>query len=547
MANQNELIRAIIEQKLREEAQEQQMQTAGNSIDRLNGITSKIGNFGNRLSNTGKFLNNNLTSSIGTGIQNAGNAISTGAKKIQSILPTSKNIMNAAGTKLASAIGSGATSASTGAVGGSAASGAAAGGPIGALIALGMSAIQGTNRKRAKQANSQTQQLAVEQNDIAKNRLSQNEQIAEILGNQYNSANDIIQNPQENNLTQFSGDTKTLIDNYIQSSLNNDNLSNADASNITPNFNNQINEEQVKQGVLNNIANGFDDFLAGYKENKENAYTPNNLAADSSKGFMQRMGEGMGTLARIIKNPVAQGIVAGGLSTILTGNPLYGLGMAYKFTNNKKNSDLYRNILSNQGVDTSIENGTITSDDMSKILTANKYQKGFMTRKDYDRMRLENGLMSIDEYNQNLSAPDYNPDEMINLTGLESVSKAGRYAQQNKNDRSANYYRSKNEGKNVIKVEYGEKPDSHNYTHVTYGAKPVQQNQTHVTYGSKPVQQSTTKVVYGEKPQNKTNTNSKNDNKNDSPRVKVQSPDGKTGSIPASQLLEAIKRGFKKL
>ena len=547
MANQNELIRAIIEQKLREEAQEQQMQTAGNSIDRLNGITSKIGNFGNRLSNTGKFLNNNLTSGIGTGIQNAGNAISMGAKKVQSILPTSKNIMNAAGTKLASAIGSGATSASTGAVGGSAASGAAAGGPIGALIALGMSAIQGTNRKRAKQANSQTQQLAVEQNDIAKNRLSQNQQIAEILGNQNNSVNDIIQNPQENNLTQFSGDTKTLIDNYIQSSLNNDNLSNADASNITPNFNNQINEEQVKQGVLNNIANGFDDFLAGYKENKENAYTPNNLAADSSKGFMQRMGEGMGTLARIIKNPVAQGIVAGGLSTIITGNPLYGLGMAYKFTNNKKNSDLYRNILSNQGVDTSIENGTITSDDMSKILTANKYQKGFMTRKDYDRMRLENGLMSIDEYNQNLSATDYNPDEMINLTGLESVSKAGRYAQQNKNDRSANYYRSKNEGKNVIKVEYGEKPDSHNYTHVTYGAKPVQQNQTHVTYGSKPVQQSTTKVVYGEKPQNKTNTNSKNDNKNDSPRVKVQSPDGKTGSIPASQLLEAIKRGFKKL
>lgn len=232
MANQNELIRAIIEQKLREEAQEQQMQTAGNSIDRLNGITSKIGNFGNRLSNTGNFLNKNLTSGIGTGIQNAGNAISMGAKKVQSILPTSKNIMNAAGTKLASAIGSGATSASTGAVGGSAASGAAAGGPIGALIALGMSAIQGTNRKRAKQANSQTQKLAVEQNNIAKNRLSQNQQIAEILGNQNNSVNDIIQNPQENNLTQFSGDTKTLIDNYIQSSLNNDNLSNADASNI---------------------------------------------------------------------------------------------------------------------------------------------------------------------------------------------------------------------------------------------------------------------------------------------------------------------------
>ena len=151
-----------------------------------------------------------------------------------------------------------------------------------------------------------------------------------------------------------------------------------------------------------------------------------------------------------------------------------------------------------------------------------------MTRKDYDRLRLENGLISLDEYNQGLTSPDYNPDEMVNITGLEAVSKSGRNLQQNKNDKITNFYRNKNEGKNVVKVEYGQKPDSHNYTHVTYGPKPESKNTTHVTYGEKP------------------DSNGKKDNKS-TPRVKVKSPDGKVGSIPASQLPEAIKKGYKKL
>ena len=543
MANQNELIRAIIEQKMREEAQKQQMQTSSNPINRLNGIASKVGNFGQGLSNTGSFLSNNLSSGIGTGMQNTGNAIKTGANAVQKILPTSKNLINMVGSKIASAIGSGAASAGAGAAtsgavaGGSPTSGAAAAGPIGALVALGIMALQGTNRKRSKQTNAQAQQLAEAQIDVAKERLNQSEQNAEILGNQNEMIQNIIQNPQNDYLNQYGGDTQNLIDSYIQSSVN---------DNQIPLNEYQQQEEQAKQGIFNKLANVLGDFLTGYKENRETGFNPDNLRPDSSKGFMQRMGEGLGTAARVIRNPIAQGIVAGGLSAALTGNPLYGLGIANKFANNRMNSDLFRQILKNQGVDAHTD-GIITSDDMQKILAANKYQKGFMTRKDYDRMRLENGLITIEEYNQNLSSPDYNPDEMINITGLEAVSKAGRNAQQNKNDKSANYYRSKNEGKNVIKVEYGEKPDSHNYTHVTYGAKPVQQNQTHVTYGAKPEQKSTTNVVYSEKPKSKNTSNGKNDKKNDTPRVKVQSPDGKTGSIPASQLLEAIKRGFKKL
>lgn len=561
---QNELIRAIIEKKLREEAQTQQLQNSSNPLDRINGISNRVGNFGEGLSNTGSFLSNKFSSmnNVGNGMQTVGNALKTGANTVQKFIPTSSNIMNAIGTKIGSAIGSGAagatgaaattagttagaTAAGTAgasagagaaggaAAGGSAAGGAAAAGPIGALVALGVMALQGTNRKRAKQSGQQAQQLAETQVDIAKDRLAQTSQIAEQLGNQYMPQNNINQNMQDNYLTQFGGDTQSLIDGYIQSNMPEgdvlENAINSYVNNPAPVADNPQTDEQTKQGIFNKLANGLSDFMTGYKENRENSFNPNNLLPEENKGFMQRVGEGFGTAARMIHNPIAQGLVAGGLSTALTGNPLYGLGMANKFANNKINSDLYQQILKNQGVNFDNYNGVITSDDMSKILTANKYQKGFMTRKDYDRLRLENGLISVDEYNQSLSAPDYNPDEMVNITGLETVSKAGRNMQENKNDKSKNYYRSKNEGKNVIKVEYGEKPDSHNYTHVTYGAKPEQRSTTHVTYDAKP---------------QRNNSGGKKDN---SPRIKVKSPDGKVGSIPASQLADAIKQGFKKL
>lgn len=555
---QNELIRAIIEKKLREEAQTQQLQNSSNPLDRINGISNRVGNFGEGLSNTGNFLGNKFSSmsKLTNGMQKVGNALQTGANAVKNVIPTSSSLMNTIGSKIGSAVGSGAatgaaTSAATtagttagattagasagaGAAGGSAASGAAAAGPIGALVALGVMALQGTNRKRAKQSGQQAQQLAETQVDIAKDRLAQTSQIAEQLGNQYMPQNNINQNMQDNYFTQFGGDTQSLIDSYIQSNMPQgdvlENAINSYVNNPAPIADNPQTDEQTKQGIFNKLANGLSDFMTGYKENRENGFNPNNLLPEENKGFMQRVGEGFGTTARMIHNPIAQGLVAGGLSTALTGNPLYGLGMANKFANNKMNSDLYQQILKNQGVNFDNYNGVITSDDMSKILTANKYQKGFMTRKDYDRLRLENGLISVDEYNQGMSAPDYNPDEMINLSGIETVSKAGRNMQQNKNDKSTNYYRAKNEGKNVVKVEYGEKPDSHNYTHVTYGAKPEQKSTTHITYG--------------EKPQSNNSNGGKKDN---TPRIKVKSPDGKVGSIPASQLAEAIKKGFKKL
>lgn len=524
---QNELIRAIIEKKLKEQEQTRQLQQSGNPLDKINGISDRVGNFGEGLSNVGDYLANKFSSmeKIGNGMQAVGNKLQAGANAVQKFVPTSSNLAESIGSKIGSSIGGGTGVASgIGATGGTSAAGASAGGPIGAIVGLALMGLQGTNRKRASKSGEQAMQLSQEQMNIAKNRLNETMQNAEILGNQ--------NNPQNNYLEQYGGDTQTLIDSYLQSLMpEGDILGNA----INSYVNQPVNEypqtdRQMKSDIFNKLADGLGDFMTGYKDNRYNGFNPDNLRPVENKGFMQRMGEGIGTSVRVMQNPIVQGLIAGGLSTALTGNPLYGLGMANKFANNKMNSDLYQQILKNQGVNFDNYNGVITSDDMSKILSANKYQRGFLTRKDYDRLRLENGLISVEEYNQNLSSPDYNPDEMVNISGIETVSKAGRNAQQNKNDKSKNYYRGKNEGKNVIKVEYGEKPDSHNYTHVTYGAKPEQKTSTHITYG--------------EKPQTNNNNGGKKDN---SPRIKVKSPDGKIGSIPASQLAEAIKKGYKKL
>ena len=84
---------------------------------------------------------------------------------------------------------------------------------------------------------------------------------------------------------------------------------------------------------------------------------------------MGRFGEAMGTIARAASKPAVQALVAGGLSTALTGNPLYGLGQAYKFGSNRAMDGVYRNVLNQYGVDVPELGmlGNISSSDMRNI------------------------------------------------------------------------------------------------------------------------------------------------------------------------------------
>lgn len=364
------------------------------------------------------------------------------------------------------------------------------------------------------------------------------------------------------------------------------------------------NPEEMRKSAFGNIANGLDDFLAGYKENKTQGFHLDNLKADDSKSIMQRLGEGAGTVARVSQNPVVQGIIAGGLSGLFSGDALYGLSSAYKYANSKYKANLFKDILAQQGLDVDNNNGIIDASDLAKILVSRRYQKDFMSRGEYDRFRLDNGELSIDEYNslinnpdynpdeilniaglgnmaranryyhQNktdklnnfmsmdeynklrvdnglitpeeyekiINSPDYNPDEILNIAGLNAVSKAGKYMQDNKESRSKNYWRSQNKGQNVIRVEYGQRPDTHNYTHVTYGEKPENKSTTYIKYENKP-QSHKPQTTVQSKP-NKPVPGSKTSTSN-TERVLVMDKNGNTGSIPKNYLLDALKEGYK--
>lgn len=415
-------------------------------------------------------------------------------------------------------IASSAASGAAGSTAGSAGS-AALGGPIGALVALAAMALSGTNRKRSKQAGQQAEQLAEGAIQARQSDLSH-------LTPTVSAPIDTVQTVPENvnNISQPVQQTQPM-----------------------------QNPDEIRKSAFGNIANGLDDFLAGYKENKTQGFNVNNLKADDSKGMMQRLGEGAGTVARVSQNPVVQGIIAGGLSGLISGDALYGLSSAYKYANSKYKANLFKDILTQQGIDVGNNNGIIDSNDLSRILISRRYQKDFMPRGVYDRFRVESGELSIDEYNnlinipnynpdeilnisglgtiaranrynnQNksdnlknfmsadeynrlrldnglinedeyrniISNPDYNPDDIINISGINAVSKAGKYMQENKESRSKNYWRNQNKGQNVIRVEYGEKPDTHNYTHVTYGERPESKSTTYVKYENRP--QSTVK------------------------------------------------------
>ena len=547
MYNENELIREAIDRKIRESLRTQQ-ERISNPMDRLNGISNDLNSIGNGLSTAGNFLSNNTSlTNLGTKSQTIGGALQKGAGAIQSISP---------------AIASSAASGAAGSTAGSAGS-AALGGPIGALVALAAMALSGTNRKRSKQAGQQAEQLAEGAIQARQSDLSH-------LTPTVSAPIDTVQTVPENvnNISQPVQQTQPM-----------------------------QNPDEIRKSAFGNIANGLDDFLAGYKENKTQGFNVNNLKADDSKGMMQRLGEGAGTVARVSQNPVVQGIIAGGLSGLISGGALYGLSSAYKYANSKYKANLFKDILTQQGIDVGNNNGIIDSNDLSRILISRRYQKDFMPRGVYDRFRVESGELSIDEYNnlintpnynpdeilnisglgtiaranrynnQNksdnlknfmsadeynrlrldnglinedeyrniISNPDYNPDDIINISGINAVSKAGKYMQENKESRSKNYWRNQNKGQNVIRVEYGEKPDTHNYTHVTYGERPESKSTTYVKYENRP--QSTVK------PKSKSSTSVSKTPSTE--RVRVKDKDGNTGTIPKNYLLDALKEGYK--
>lgn len=116
--------------------------------------------------------------------------------------------------------------------------------------------------------------------------------------------------------------------------------------------------ETQKNNLIDNFANGINDFQMGFRENYNTGFNPSNLTDQkfspimkNNKGFMGRLGEAFGTARRALDKPVVQGLVTGLASTALTGNPMIGLINASNTATGKANSDVYAQALRNEGFD----------------------------------------------------------------------------------------------------------------------------------------------------------------------------------------------------
>lgn len=381
----------------------------------------------------------------------------------------------AGGAAAGGAAGAGAGGAAAGgaAAGGGAASGAAAAGPIGALVALGVMAAMGTNRKRAKKSgqallsslNKEGEAALNQTNEFAKNANNQIQDYSQQMLPTNNNYNGIAGSAapltmQDLNAQAYNGSPITqaiqqqqqqggAISNAVneqmpdmQTILNQGGVADNVQAPLTAEA---IQEETIKRGLLDKLFSGAGDFYRGFNENLNNGFKPENLNADKftetvvnpadtqkiadlqsrllndagyndwanragvdkaaainaiaegknsgnadvadwiknnqdayketketktyDKGKMARLGEFMGSAARIAQNPLAQGLLAGGLSAALTGNPLYGLGQGYKFANNRAMSNIYGDVLKQYGVNVPNTGmfGNISGTDMRNI------------------------------------------------------------------------------------------------------------------------------------------------------------------------------------
>ena len=320
---------------------------------------------------------------------------------------------------------------SSAAAGGTAASGSAAGSALaGGIAALAVMALMGNNRKRAKKAGNQLLDMT---NNLATNGNAESEQNLANLQQQNKNLQQVANNslsqgiltggaaPIQNNYIQenapslgYEGSaTQELVENRPQvgeinaqkesliSKLANglgdfqlgykENRNNGFApENLTSNQfaitketpNTQLQDYQQElansgkytpeqiQAIADRKNSGYKEIDQWIKENPQafNPTTTETTYKDKSK--MGRFGEAVGTVGRIVQNPATQAIVAGGLSTALTGNPLYGLGMAYKFGNGRAMSDIYKNELAKQGVevDPGMFGSLSSSSDMNALM-----------------------------------------------------------------------------------------------------------------------------------------------------------------------------------
>ena len=121
------------------------------------------------------------------------------------------------------------------------------------------------------------------------------------------------------------------------------------------------------------------DISAGFKENRNTPISLNNFGNNDidfgrKKGFAYRLGEGLGSIARVADSPLGRGLLTGAAVAALGGAP--GEALAYGGTatalnqGNRGRDTLYRQQLAAEGIDTSNVRGYINDNTYKSMLAA---------------------------------------------------------------------------------------------------------------------------------------------------------------------------------
>lgn len=162
-------------------------------------------------------------------------------------------------------------------------------------------------------------------------------------------------------------------------------------------YQNNLRNQGIDENIINAVAEGknsgnkeIDEWIKANPDALKPVTNTKTTYTGKEKGKMARAGEFFGTTARALQKPAVQALLAGGLSTALTGNPLYGLGQGYKFANTRAMDNIYRDVLKQNGVNIP-ESGTfgnVTNQDLGtigRLAETRAYHDSMQQRYDLDR------------------------------------------------------------------------------------------------------------------------------------------------------------------
>ena len=294
-------------------------------------------------------------------------------------------------------------------------------------------------------------------------------------------------------------------------------------------------------GLLNDIASGF-------RENVSTPFAVSNLEPQQNKGFATRLGEGLGSAARFADSPLGRMALTAGVVAATGGSGLqaltYGATAGVGNQNLRTQDQFYRNQLQNEGVDTSQIQGYVTPE-MYKNQSLGKYR--------VESLRVRN---QIAQQTDNTKRAKMIVDGFTNgiFSETEAIEQAKLYGMTIDDLKASNQTRNTDFNERLVepRVKYYEAmPRIAGGRLALQGQQLASQNERfdrQLEEGEKPVTSDTTynRDKFGNVISSSTTRKKGQPQAKTTQKVTVEK-DGKKYYLPASQLQEAIKQGYKKI